>query len=82
MLRNKNEEVGRQKRKHKRGSTARHTLGVDVAWLKKLVINRHFSPNQNDNQKIVNHASGSIDAVDDLVSPTELASTPSDSQHL
>lgn len=81
MLRNKNEDAGRQKRKHKRGSTARHTLGVDVAWLKKLVINRHFSANQND-QKVISHASGSTDAVDDLVSPTELASTPSESQNL
>uniref|UniRef100_A0A1I8A690 Uncharacterized protein n=1 Tax=Steinernema glaseri TaxID=37863 RepID=A0A1I8A690_9BILA len=27
----------RPKKKHPRGSTARHTLGVDVAWLKKLI---------------------------------------------
>ncbi|GMR37051.1 hypothetical protein PMAYCL1PPCAC_07246 [Pristionchus mayeri] len=27
----------RSKRRHSRGSTARHTLSVDVAWLKKLV---------------------------------------------
>lgn len=82
VLRDRNDENGRQKRKqHKRGSTARHTLGVDVAWLKKLVINRHFSPNnQSDNQKSNAHPSGSTDAVDDLVSPTDL--TPSESQNL
>ncbi|KAK0393334.1 hypothetical protein QR680_000157 [Steinernema hermaphroditum] len=27
----------RPKKKHPRGSTARHTLGVDVAWLKKFI---------------------------------------------
>uniref|UniRef100_A0A914Z9A9 PPM-type phosphatase domain-containing protein n=1 Tax=Panagrolaimus superbus TaxID=310955 RepID=A0A914Z9A9_9BILA len=39
--RNKN-----KKKSHARGSLARHTLGVDVAWLKRLVINRQPS-NEN-----------------------------------
>ncbi|GMS84752.1 hypothetical protein PENTCL1PPCAC_6927, partial [Pristionchus entomophagus] len=30
----------RSKRRHSRGSTARHTLSVDVAWLKKLVTRK------------------------------------------
>jgi len=83
VLREKNDDGGRQKRKHKRGSTARHTLGVDVAWLKKLVINRHFTPSSQQNGKKGNaHTSGSNDAVDDLASPSELGATPSESQNL
>ncbi|KAI6183845.1 Protein phosphatase 2C (PP2C)-like domain-containing protein [Aphelenchoides bicaudatus] len=81
VLRAKNNGDERQKRKHKRGSTARHTLGVDVTWLKKLVINRHFTPSsQTGNQKTLTHVSGSTDAVDDIVSPTDM--TPSESQNL
>jgi len=31
------------KKRHSRGSHARHTLGVDVTWLKRLVVNRSIS---------------------------------------
>lgn len=33
---------------HLRGSLARHTLGVDVTWLKRLVTNKHGSNNNNN----------------------------------
>lgn len=81
VLRSKNDADGKQKRKqHKRGSDCRHTLGVDVAWLKKLVINKHFTPSSQN--KVVAHPSGSTDAVDELVSPVDLEAIPSYSQNL
>uniref|UniRef100_A0A7E4ULJ7 PPM-type phosphatase domain-containing protein n=1 Tax=Panagrellus redivivus TaxID=6233 RepID=A0A7E4ULJ7_PANRE len=36
------------KKHHGRGSAARHTLGVDVAWLKRLVTSRTTSPADSD----------------------------------
>ena len=35
---------------HGRGSLARHTLGVDVSWLKKLVTNKHGNQNGEEEQ--------------------------------
>ncbi|KAI6172365.1 Protein phosphatase 2C (PP2C)-like domain-containing protein [Aphelenchoides besseyi] len=71
-----------KQRKHKRGSALRHTLGVDITWIKNAIINRHFSANQNDN-KTPNHPSGSTNTVDDLGSTsTSMSGTPSDSQNL
>jgi hypothetical protein len=62
-------------------NTNKNFQGVDVTWLKKLVINRHFTPN-SQNSKVITHPSGSTDAVDELVSPTDLSATPSESQNL
>lgn len=39
-----------------RGSLARHTLGVDVSWLKRLVTNKHgISTEENNSNKHVNN---------------------------
>ncbi|CAK5084942.1 unnamed protein product [Meloidogyne enterolobii] len=46
-----NGDKGRKsKRHHGRGSLARHTLGVDVSWLKRLVTNKHGISEENNNK--------------------------------
>nr|CAD2189002.1 unnamed protein product [Meloidogyne enterolobii] len=52
-----NGDKGRKsKRRHGRGSLARHTLGVDVSWLKRLVTNKHgISAEENNSNKHENN---------------------------
>ncbi|KAI6242606.1 PP2C-like domain-containing protein [Aphelenchoides fujianensis] len=84
VLRKHVEENGAAHRKrNKRGNPLRHTLGVEVSWI-KTAISRHFSAaNQNDANKPAAHPSGSTNAVNDLASTsTSMSGTPSDSQNI
>ncbi|CAD5212377.1 unnamed protein product [Bursaphelenchus okinawaensis] len=58
------------RRKHGRGSTLRHTLGVDVSWLKKLVINKHFSSSGRETDRTQPSGSQHFENVE-LDTPTE-----------
>uniref|UniRef100_A0A1I7TF76 PPM-type phosphatase domain-containing protein n=1 Tax=Caenorhabditis tropicalis TaxID=1561998 RepID=A0A1I7TF76_9PELO len=41
-------EAGKRRKKHGRGSIGRHTLGVDVQWLKKLVTKKEEQKTADD----------------------------------
>ncbi|KAL3090402.1 hypothetical protein niasHS_006854 [Heterodera schachtii] len=53
----KTEKIDRR-RHHGRGSEARHTLGVDVSWLKRLVTSKHEQKEQQQ-QMGINEVNGS-----------------------
>ncbi|VIO94867.1 conserved hypothetical protein [Brugia malayi] len=55
---NKSDDVKIHK-KHPRGSTGRHTLSVDVTWLKKFVVLKHSaSESINEDEKTKNNYGG------------------------
>ncbi|CAG9539266.1 unnamed protein product [Cercopithifilaria johnstoni] len=51
---NKSSDINTQK-KHPRGSTGRHTLSVDVAWLKKFVVLKSSANGSMNEERIKNN---------------------------
>ncbi|CAP24187.2 Protein CBG02308 [Caenorhabditis briggsae] len=54
-------EAGKRRKKHGRGSIGRHTLGVDVQWLKKLVTKKEEQKTADDIRGDVSLSSASTD---------------------
>ncbi|EGT40859.1 hypothetical protein CAEBREN_10382 [Caenorhabditis brenneri] len=54
-------EAGKRRKKHGRGSIGRHTLGVDVQWLKKLVTKKEEQKTADDIRGDVSLSSANAD---------------------
>uniref|UniRef100_A0A914HBT6 PPM-type phosphatase domain-containing protein n=1 Tax=Globodera rostochiensis TaxID=31243 RepID=A0A914HBT6_GLORO len=54
------EQMGGRRRRHGRDSEARHTLGVDVSWLKRLVTSKHEQKQQQQLSGTNGNYSGEI----------------------
>lgn len=54
-------DAGKKRKKHGRGSVGRHTLGVDVQWLKKLVTKKEEQKTADDIRGDVSLSSANAD---------------------
>ncbi|CAD6195829.1 unnamed protein product [Caenorhabditis auriculariae] len=54
------DDGGRKRKKHARGTVGRHTLGVDVQWLKRLVVSKKEPPETGVGPSVVEEIRGDV----------------------